>query len=131
MTRVLNLGARPLLALGAWTGTVRTTTQELTGKGVTISALLDAAGPLPAATHGTILAADDDYAASIPLGRLRANGILLLSNSIGEPLSAAQGGPFRVVVPDGMTLCWNVKGATGLDVTSGPVPDSIPDTPPH
>jgi hypothetical protein len=39
--------------------------------------------------------------------------------------------PWRLVVPDGETLCWNVKGLSAIELTAGKVDDSIPEVPPH
>ena len=68
---------------------------------------------------------DGHYRASIPLAELQRGGWLLL----GQPRDA--GGPVRLVVEEGRTLCWNVKHVVGLRFTEGPEPDSVPENPPH
>ncbi len=97
------------------------------GAGVTIEGLVDEARP--EATHATVVSDDGHYTASIPLGDLR-RGVLVLEAG-GSPLSRDRGGPFRLIVPDGRTLCWNVKGVTEIRFTDAPEPDSVPENPPH
>ena len=80
-----------------------------------VASLLDAAQPLPGADHGTVIARDDGYRASIPLADLR-RGLL------------ADG---RLTIPEGRTLCWNVKDVVRIEVTRGKQPDSVPENPPH
>ena len=77
--------------------------------------LLAAARPSPDADHGTVISAGDGYRASIPLEDL-ARG------------SLADG---RLTIPDGRTLCWNVKDVVRIEVTVGPEPDDVPENPPH
>ena len=81
----------------------------------TVGELLDAARPRPAADHATVHAGDDAYRASIPLVDLRR----------GELVDG------RLTIPDGRTLCWNVKDVVRIEVTVGPQPDSVPPKPPH
>jgi len=76
---------------------------------------LDAAEPHPTADHGTVISRDDDYRASIPLADLRRG---LLDEG-------------RLTIPDGRTLCWNVKDVIRIEVTTGKQPDSVPENPPH
>lgn len=77
--------------------------------------LLERASPTAAADHATVVSADDDYRASIPLPALREG---LLEDG-------------RLTIPQGRTLCWNVKNVTRIEVTCGPQPDSVPPNPPH
>jgi DMSO/TMAO reductase YedYZ molybdopterin-dependent catalytic subunit len=77
--------------------------------------LLDAARPRPGADHATVHAAADGYRASIPLTELRRGEL-------------ADG---RLTIPDGRTMCWNVKDVVRIEVTTGPRPDSVPENPPH
>lgn len=79
----------------------------------------------PAADHVTVESGDGHYRASIPLEEVRRGGWLLL----GQP--EEQGGPLRLVVEQGRTLCWNVKGVAVLRFTAGPEPDSVPENPEH
>ena len=82
---------------------------------VPVRDLLAAARPSPGADHGTVIAASDGYRASIPLAEL-------------ERGSLADG---RLTIPDGRTLCWNVKDVVRIEVTVGPQPDDVPPNPPH
>ena len=77
--------------------------------------LLAQARPRPEADHATVVSALDGYRASIPLDQL-ATGVL------------ADG---RLTVPDGRTLCWNVKDVVRIEVTAGKQPDDVPENPPH
>jgi hypothetical protein len=80
-----------------------------------VADLLDAARPAPEADHATVHAGDDAYRASIPLGELRRGRLT----------------DGRLMIPDGRTLCWNVKDVVRIEVTAGPRPDSVPEDPPH
>ena len=80
-----------------------------------IAGLLDAARPQAGTDHATVHSGDGLYTASIPLADLR-RGILFDG---------------RLVVPDGRTLCWNVKDVARIEVTTGHRPDSVPEDPPH
>ncbi len=64
----------------------------------------------------------DDYRASIPTIDLVTGGLLLLDGS---------GGPVRLLVADGSTLCWNVKHVAALRATDAKEADSVPENPPH
>lgn len=89
---------------------------------VGLGAVLDSRRPSPAASHVTVVNRDGDYSASIPLPEA-ARGKLLVG--------AGAGGPIRLNVPQGRTLCWNVKDVGTLRLTAGPEPDSVPENPPH
>jgi hypothetical protein len=78
----------------------------------------------------TVEAADDGYSASIPTVDLIRGGYLL-AGAPGRPLDHGDGGPVRLLVADGSTLCWNVKHVTALRATATPEPDSVPANPPH
>jgi DMSO/TMAO reductase YedYZ molybdopterin-dependent catalytic subunit len=88
-------------------------------------ALLDTLDPLPGADHLLVESGDGHYRASIPLAEVRRGGWLL----VGVPED--RGGPVRLVVEEGRTLCWNVKHVVALRFTEGAVPDSVPENPPH
>ena len=79
-----------------------------------------------------ILATDTTgtYRACIPTAELLHGGHLLVGKD-DEPLSAERGGPIRLVVADGRTLCWNVKSIASLHALPDRVPDSVPENPPH
>ena len=92
---------------------------------VPVRRVIEAAGPAAAATHVSALSADGSYSASIPLGEVVAKGEI----HVREPAESEL--PIRLIVPGGMTLCWNVKGLGRLQVTEGPEPDSLPDVLTH
>ena len=100
------------------------------GIAVPLAPVLDASMPTAAATHATIESDDGHYRASIPLSDLMQSGWLAYGLD-GRPLPGDRGGPLRVVVPQGRTLCWNVKSVAVVRVTAGPEPDSVPENPPH
>ncbi len=78
----------------------------------------------------TVRSRDGEYTASIPTATLLDGGWLLVGSRT-ERLAADDGGPFRLVVADGDTLCWNVKDVGSMVPTVDREPDSIPDNPPH
>lgn len=100
------------------------------GDAVALADLVDRAAPLDAATHCTVASDDGHYRVSIPIGELRNKGWMVFRFE-GEPLPRDRGGPLRLIVPEGRTLCWNVKAVVGMRFTDGPEPDSVPANPPH
>ena len=104
--------------------------EGFSGEAAPLNVLLDRAQPTNQATHGTVLSDDGHYKASIPLGDLTDKGWLAFRLD-GVDLPRDKGGPLRVVVPQGRTLCWNVKGAVEIRLTAGPEPDSVPTNPKH
>lgn len=96
---------------------------------VPVGALLDRVD-LPAdATHVTAVSDDGAYTASIPLDDARSGGRLYVGD-VGT-LGRSMGGPFRLIVHEGSTLCWNVKAVGEFRLTDGPEPDSVPESPTH
>jgi DMSO/TMAO reductase YedYZ molybdopterin-dependent catalytic subunit len=100
------------------------------GDAVAVAALVERAAPTGSATHCTVVSDDGHYRASVPIDDLRSKGWLIFRLA-GEPLPRDRGGPLRLVVPEGRTLCWNVKAVVELVFTEGPEPDSVPADPPH
>jgi len=100
------------------------------GRAVPVAPLLAVAGPLPGADHCTVSSGDGHYTASIPLADLNRSGWLVFALGDG-PLPRDRGGPLRLLVPQGTTLCWNVKDVVAIRLTRGPEPDSVPANPPH
>ena len=84
----------------------------------------------PSATHCSVVSRDGSYSASIPVDELLGGGWLAYALD-GKPLPAEKGGPFRLSVIQGATLCWNVKDVGELRFTAGKEPDSIPEKPTH
>lgn len=78
----------------------------------------------------TVSSSDGSYRASIPATQLLADGLLLLASN-ESPLPTVEGGPFRLIVADGDTLCWNVKDVASFTATAEREPDSVPKDPPH
>lgn len=78
----------------------------------------------------TVASGDGAYRASIPAEDLLRGGMLLVG-SLDAPLDEAEGGPVRLLVADGDTLCWNVKQVASLTATEERLPDSVPERPPH
>ena len=100
------------------------------GRAVPMAPLLGRARPQESASHVTVISDDGHYRASIPLSELESKGWLAYRLGPGE-LPRSSGGPFRAVVPQGATLCWNVKAVTELKVTDHKEPDSVPARPKH
>ncbi len=100
------------------------------GEAVPVAPILAGSEPAPDATHCTVASDDGHYQASIPLADLAGKGWLAFRLD-GRPLPRDRGGPLRVVVPRGRTLCWNVKSVAELRLTAGPEPDSVPANPSH
>ncbi|HEU4430592.1 MAG TPA: GTP-binding protein [Myxococcota bacterium] len=86
-----------------------------TGAAARVSALLDAH---KAAAHGSavVCAADGFASEPVPLAALREG--LLVHTQDGAPLDAKQGGPYRLLIPDGVpgapSGCANVKGVVRI-----------------
>ncbi len=92
---------------------------------VPLKPLLEEALPDRKATHVTAASVDGTYTASIPLHEALSKGELHVDAPGGQTT------PIRLLVPGGMTLCWNVKGLGRLKVTEGPEPDSLPEVLTH
>ena len=95
---------------------------------VAVAAVVGAATPSPAATHATVISRDGGYRASIPLADLNASGVIEY-RADGVPLPS--GGSYRLKVPAGRTLCWNVKDVAEIEVTIGSRPDDVAARPKH
>jgi DMSO/TMAO reductase YedYZ molybdopterin-dependent catalytic subunit len=66
--------------------------------GVSVDALLDAAQPLPAATH-VLATSTTGYTTNLPLGHLTDGQAWIVWSHEGEPLPREHGGPVRLLVP--------------------------------
>ena len=102
-------------------------TDHASGKAVPVGALID---PAPAGRFVSFDSGDGLYRASVPVAEACNKGLLLVGRS-SEGLDPSAGGPVRLVVPDGDTLCWNVKNVVELRVTTDKEPDSVPENPTH
>ena len=80
-----------------------------------VADFLAAARPRDDADHATIVSGADGYRASIPL----------------DALARGELDDGRLTIPEGRTLCWNVKDVVRIEVTVGKQPDDVPENPPH
>ena len=130
MIRITGLVERPgewaMEDLAGLSGQV--TEGGIQGRGVSAGALLEASGPRGG--YVSVESEDGRYRASIPLEELAAKGVVVYGLG-ADSLPEERGGPFRILVPDGRTLCWNVKGVGEMRVTACPEPDSVPANPTH
>jgi len=92
---------------------------------VRLSGLLDRVVPHAEATHVTLHATADGFAASIPLDAVRDSGLVLFEQD-GQPLSGQQGGPFRFLILNAaacrtaeLDACANVKFLDRIELTVG------------
>lgn len=104
------------------------------GGAVRLEALLEKAGPRPAATHATLSSSDGRFAASVPLEALSEAVIAYRDGD--APLPEGRGGPFRFFIPDGgacasaeVDQCANVKFLASIRLTVGRGDDTRPTTP--
>ena len=95
------------------------------GRAVHLNALLDLVDPAPAATHLTLHASIDDFAASIPLDAVQERGIVVFEID-GQALETKHGGPYRFVIAnaaacktDELDDCANVKFLDRIELTAG------------
>ena len=107
--------------------------QNRPGDGLTLNGLLERVRPKATATYLTLHATADDFAASIPLEAVRAEGIVVYRLN-GQPLPAAKGGPVRFLIPnpaachtDELDDCANVKFVDRIELTAGRGRDTRPD----
>ena len=123
------VSAAAMDAMPSATGDVSAVAPGATGAGVRVADVLAVARPMTAATHCTVISGDG-YRASIPLTDLQEGGWLAYSLD-GAPLPVDKGGPLRLTVTQGSTLCWNVKGVAELHLAAGREEDDVPANPPH
>jgi len=95
------------------------------GGGVTLDSLIQRAKPQPSATHLTLHATSDGFSASLPLGIMGGEGILVYRLD-DEPLPVEFGGPVRFVIPNPaacgtaeLDACANVKFIDRIELTAG------------
>lgn len=94
------------------------------GDGVQLNAILEQAEPKPTATHLTLHASIDGFAASIPLDSIRERGIVVYQLH-GEALPASKGGPIRFFIRDSQSCrtaelddCANVKFIDRIELSA-------------
>ena len=70
-----------------------------TWEGVSLSVLLERAGPLPEAHFAIVTGYDDGWTTNLPLSDLAGDDVLVADRHDGVPLDADHGGPARLMVP--------------------------------
>ena len=100
------------------------------GDAVPAALLIELAEPEQDAAYCSVVSVDGAYSASIPIADLVEGGWLAFRLD-GAPLPAGNGGPLRLTVALGRTLCWNVKDVGELRFTPTKEPDSVPARPEH
>ena len=95
------------------------------GRAVQLAALLDQVKPAASATHVTLHASADNFAASIPLDAVRDSGVVIFEID-GQALEAKHGGPYRFLIPNAdacqtaeLDACANVKFLDRIELTTG------------
>jgi DMSO/TMAO reductase YedYZ molybdopterin-dependent catalytic subunit len=87
----------------------------MTFDGVSVDTLLDAAGPLPAATHA-VVTTHTGYTTNLPLADLVGGRAWVVWDADGKPLTAEHGGPARLLVPH-LYFWKSAKWVSGLRLT--------------
>ena len=89
--------------------------------GVRLADILDKAGIATTETIDTIALNDYEYSASV--SDLEASDALIATRRDGEPIPYDQGGPVRLIFPDGSALAGNLDAwnwsLTRIEVTTG------------
>ena len=130
MASPLTLSWDQIERLAGTVGDVGALVEGARGEAVPLRALLDLVDLDPAATRCHVFSSDRSYSASIPLDDAVSGGWLAFRLD-GQPLPTEFGGPFRLSVAQGTTLCWNVKDVAELRLTAEKQPDSVPERPTH
>jgi G3E family GTPase len=117
--RVRIVRREELAALPGGVADVGTLVPKRSGEAARIAALFDAYD-VPAAGSGVLCAADGFASEPVPLAALRE--ALLVHSHAGAPLAREQGGPFRLLMPEGVagapSSCANVKAVVRIVVKS-------------
>lgn len=104
-------------------------------RGVRLEAILRAVVPGPKARFISFASPSDDFHACVPLEALAGRGVIVFERA-GDtedliPISRAEGGPFRFIVPDAaacrtdeIDACLNVKYLEEIELTARPGPDN-------
>ncbi|HZS46922.1 MAG TPA: molybdopterin-dependent oxidoreductase [Blastocatellia bacterium] len=101
--------------------------------GIPVASLFEQVGVKPSATHVTLHAEHDDFAASIPIAAVAEAAVIFQIH--GVPIEISKGGPFRFFIPDAAECaigevdeCANVKYLDRIELTVGPGKDTRPRT---
>ena len=97
---------------------------------VSVAALIESVDLDADTAYCTVVSVGGAYSASIPLIDLIEGGSLAFWLDDG-PMPEARGGPVRLTVNRGRTLCWNVKNVGVLRFTATQETDSVPKRPKH
>jgi G3E family GTPase len=113
--RVRFVDREALLALPGGVADVSALVPKRSGAAARVRALLDA-HHVPESGSAVVCAADGFASDPVPLGALREG--LLVHSLDGAPLDAKQGGPYRLLIPEGVpdapSACANVKGVVRI-----------------
>jgi len=104
--------------------------EEMKGSGIRVQALIRESRPLASTDYVTFHSQDGIYAASIPLRVAMETGILVYRRD-GAPLPLSEGGPVRLVFPQGKNDCCNVKSVNRIVLTVGKGIDTTTGDPNH
>jgi DMSO/TMAO reductase YedYZ molybdopterin-dependent catalytic subunit len=88
--------------------------------GVSVDTLLDAAEPLPDATH-VLARCDGSYSTNLPLADVRGGKAWVVWDHEGAPLPPEHGGPARLLVPH-LYFWKSAKWVRGLEVLDHDAP---------
>jgi G3E family GTPase len=117
--RVRIVRREELAALPGGVADVGILVPKRSGEAARLGALLDAY-EVPAAGSAVLCAADGFASEPVPLPTLREG--LLVHSQAGAPLAREQGGPFRLLIPEGVggapSSCANVKAVVRIVVKS-------------
>jgi len=87
---------------------------DMTFTGVSVDALLAAAGPSPTATH-VLVRSHTGYTTNLPLADVVDGKAWVVWEADGEPLSAEHGGPARLLVPH-LYFWKSAKWVSGIEL---------------
>jgi G3E family GTPase len=108
-----------LAALPGGVADVGVLVPKRSGEAARVAALFDAHG-VPPAGSAVLCAADGFASEPVPIAALRE--ALLVHSQAGAPLAREQGGPFRLLIPEGVAgapaSCGNVKAVVRIVVKS-------------
>jgi G3E family GTPase len=117
--RVRIVRREELAALPGGVADVGVLVPKRSGEAARVAALFDAY-ELPRAGSAVLCAADGFASEPVPLAALREG--LLVHSQAGAPLAREQGGPFRLLIPEGVagapSSCANVKSVVRIVVKS-------------
>lgn len=131
--RPREFGDDDLAALGGQIDDVATVVPGREGRAVRLASLLESVGVREGASHLTVVAESETFAASVPLD---AVGDAVLVYRLGDaPLPERLGGPVRLLIPDAarcgrdeVDTCANVKFVETLRLDAGRGLDTRPTT---